>query len=271
MNQPPRNIKDGETASGSVNSVKRIGATVIRPVGPWSISVHSLLNYLECKGFPYSPRAIALDQKREVLSYIDGSVAMRPWPDCLLTEDGISAVSKMLLQYHQIVRGYVPKSDSVWRVPGVRWKKGMIVRHGDLGPWNMVWHSDQLVGLIDWDFAEPGYPIEDVAQIAWDCVPLYPPPKSTQAGVLAHEQTTRLEVLCASYGADISTVINTVDKMQKREFLRLKSIGSTGQEPWRGWMQQGGLQEITDASQWLHDVYQPNTSQPIQLTATNGQ
>ena len=265
MNQPPRNIEDGQTASGSVNTVKRVGNTVIRPSGPWSASVHDLLNYLEYEAFPYSPRAIALalSQDREVLSYIDGNVAMRPWPACLIAESGIVDISRMLLKYHQLVKDYIPASGSAWRVPEVQWKKGMIVRHGDLGPWNMVWKSERLVGLIDWDFAEPGYPIEDLAQIAWDCVPLYPPEKSNWAGVAPDEQMTRLRVLCDSYGVDIGAVIDAVAKMQKREFLRLRSIGNTGKEPWRGRLQNGGLEDIANASQWLYSAYKPSIEQPF--------
>jgi Ser/Thr protein kinase RdoA (MazF antagonist) len=56
-------------------------------------------------------------------------------------------------------------------------------RHGDLGPWNMVWASGTLVGLIDWDFAEPGLAIDDVAQAAWNCVPLRPESVCEAAGI----------------------------------------------------------------------------------------
>ena len=269
MNQPPRDIEDGQTASGSVNTVKRVGSTVIRPAGAWSPSVHNLLNYLDYKAFSYSPSVIALDpnQNRETLSYIDGNVAMRPWPTCLLAESGIVEVAQMLLKYHQAVADYVPKSGKIWRVPDVQWKKGMIVRHGDLGPWNMVWKSEKLVGLIDWDFAEPGYPIEDVAQIAWDCVPLYSPKKSIHAGVRPEEQLPRLKMLCDSYGADMATVIDAVSDMQEKEFRRIKLFGKLGKAPWVMLFKMGGLDEIVEASQWLHSVYKPSVGKPLQSEA----
>ena len=271
MNQPPRKIEDGQTASGSVNTVKRVGNTVIRPAGAWSPSVHRLLNYLDRKSFSYSPSAITLDlnQNRETLSYIDGNVAMRPWPTCLLTENGIIEVAQMLLRYHQAVADYVPASGSVWRVSGVQWKEGMIVRHGDLGPWNMVWKSEKLAGLIDWDFAEPGYPIEDVAQVAWDCVPLYSPKKSIHAGVWPEDQLPRLRTLCKSYGADMATVINAVSDMQEKEFRRIKSFGELGKAPWAKLLKMGGLDEIIAASQWLYSTYKPSVGEPLQSTATN--
>ena len=261
-NSPPRHIEEGQSVSGSVNSIKRVGDTVIRPAGTWSRAVHQLLKHLTSVGFAFSPEVVSLSPDREVLSYIEGEVAMRPWPPCLLEEEGMVAIAQMLLTYHQAVADYVPETDSVWRVPGVQWEDGMIVRHGDLGPWNMVWHSNKLVGLIDWDFAEPGYPIEDLAQIAWDCVPLYSPKKSVQAGVAPSEQKPRLEALCNVYGVETTQVIDQVARMQVREFFRLKSIGATGEEPWLSWLDKGGLQDIASASRWLHEAYSPRVQQP---------
>lgn len=260
MNQPTRNLTDGQTASGSMSTVRRAGDTVIRPAGPWSLAVHDLLHYLENRGFPYSPIALSIgaDRHKEVLSYIEGDVAMRPWPACLLAKEGIIAVSQMLLKYHRLVVDYVPKPKSVWRVPSALWQEGMIIRHGDLGPWNIVWRSGELAGLIDWDFAEPGYIAEDLAQAAWDCVPLYPPEKSIQAGVAPTEQMPRLKTFCRSYGADVDVVIDAVAEMQEKEFLRIEGLGKVAKEPWRTLLQKGGLDEIADASQWLHEVYKPN-------------
>lgn len=203
---PPRNIEDGQSVSGSVNCVKRVRNTVIRPTGAWSSAVHKLLEYLASTGFHYSPKAISLESDREILSYIEGEVAMRPWPMALLAEEGFVAVAQMLLNYHHVIADYVPAPNSVWRISGIHWQKDMVIRHGDLGPWNMVWKANKLVGLIDWDFAEPGYPIEDLAQIAWDCVPLYPPKKGAHAGVAPSEQALRIKILCDAYGVDTMSV-----------------------------------------------------------------
>ncbi|WP_446750665.1 phosphotransferase [Streptomyces sp. WZ-12] len=50
----------------------------------------------------------------------------------------------------------------------------MIIRHGDLGPWNSTWSGDRLSGFIDWDFAAPGHALDDLTQLAWYTVPLRP-------------------------------------------------------------------------------------------------
>jgi aminoglycoside phosphotransferase (APT) family kinase protein len=32
---------------------------------------------------------------------------------------------------------------------------GEIVRHGDFGPWNLVWRDGLPIGILDWDNAWP--------------------------------------------------------------------------------------------------------------------
>ena len=119
------------------------------------------------------PRVLGVDDEgREILSFLAGTVAMRPWPRTLRTDRGVISLGRWLHEYHEAVRSFTPPPDACWYVPDTMWQVGNIVRHGDLGPWNSVWDGDHLVGLIDWDFAEPGDPLEDVAQLAWYAIPL---------------------------------------------------------------------------------------------------
>src|SRR5437879_2964164 len=41
--------------------VVRVGATMRRPVGPWTPAVHALLNHLHAVGFDGAPRVLGLD------------------------------------------------------------------------------------------------------------------------------------------------------------------------------------------------------------------
>jgi len=252
-----RNLENGQVGSGSVNPVQRIGDTVVRPIGEWSSSIHDLLNHLDSADFAFYPKVIEIDRVhgREVLSYIDGDVAMRPWPSCLLSDEGIIAIGKMLREYHQSIRGYAPEVGSRWRDPGAKWQEGMIVRHGDLGPWNMVWKSDTLVGLIDWDLAEPGYGIEDIAQAAWNCVPIRPRKKCMETGVDVSEQALRLRAICEAYGEEIDTVIAAINSLQLKEIERTRELGKAQLEPWRSFLERGDTEEIEAERQWLRATY----------------
>jgi len=40
---------------------------------------------------------------------------------------------------------------------------GQVICHGDFGPWNIVWVGTTPVGLLDFEYARPGDPLDDVA------------------------------------------------------------------------------------------------------------
>ena len=94
-------MQEGESAQGCVNPVVRIGDTVLRPVHRWTPAVHSLLRYLEAVGCSGVPRVLGFDKLgREVLSFIPGEVAQRPWPEVMLEEEGLAEVVRFLARYH---------------------------------------------------------------------------------------------------------------------------------------------------------------------------
>src|SRR5689334_7641104 len=55
--------KEIPLSGGNITGVVRIGQTVRRPIGPWSASVHGLLQYLETQGFEGAPRFLGVDQQ----------------------------------------------------------------------------------------------------------------------------------------------------------------------------------------------------------------
>ena len=66
------------------------------------------------------------------------------------------ALGKALRRYHDVVRAFDPGEEACWRVGCRALEPGEIVCHGDFAPWNTLWTSGSLVGIIDWDMAEPG-------------------------------------------------------------------------------------------------------------------
>jgi len=248
-----RQLEDGQRGRGSVNAVLRVGNTVVRPAGDWSPAVHALLNHLEEAGFPFSPRVLGVQDSppAEVLTYLDGEVSMRPWPPCLCSTEGIVAIAQMLRAYHDAVQSFRPSPDSIWRNPEAAWREGQIVRHGDLGPWNMVWTAGTLTGLIDWDLAEPGEAIEDVAQVAWACIPLRPPGRCVEAGVKVADQAPRLAALCTTYGAQPAEVLQALLALQDAEIATTQTLGDADVEPWTTFLGRGDVPDIRRDRGWL--------------------
>jgi hypothetical protein len=258
MQEGAHMLEDGATLQGSVTTVQRIGDTIRRPVRRWTPAMHALLRHLEAVGFSGAPRVLGYDdQGREILSLLPGEVARRPWPPVLHERRGIIALAGLLHDYHDAVSSFVPAPDAEWYVPDVAWNPGQIVRHGDLGPWNSVWQGDRLIGLIDWDFAEPGMPLEDVAQLAWYLVPLRGEDHWREAGFTRRpDLRTRLETLCEAYGASPIAVLDALNTLQTTEIERTRTLAERGIEPWASFAARGEVTKITAEKAWLTTIWE---------------
>jgi hypothetical protein len=127
------------------------------------------------------------------------------------------------------------------------------VSHGDLGPWNSVWNNETLVGLIDWEFAEPRWPVEDVAEVG---VVLRP---ATGSGGLARGGVTetppfgrRLSVLCEAYGGFmVEEVVDALIQRQQLERRRTLELGGSGVSPWARFLARGDVAQFDEEHAWL--------------------
>jgi len=253
MDEPQ--MEDGTTRTGSVNAVQRIGNTVRRQTGHWTPNVHALLRHLEANGFDRAPRVSGIDEYgREILSYVPGRVALKPWPPEMRHNDGIGELAAWLREYHEIVRDFVPPEPDTWRVPGSIWKAGCIVRHGDLGPGNKIWDRGHLAAVIDWDQAEPGVELDDIAQLAWYTVPLRGNEYAeTVGGFATTDLRERLQILCQTHGQQPSNVLNAAIDIQTRELSRIETLGQREIEPWLSFFNRGDASEIHRERAWTEN------------------
>jgi hypothetical protein len=160
-----------------VGGAVRVGATVRRATGPWTPAVHALLRHLEAAGFDAAPRALGIDERgREVLSYIEGETIGEddPWPAWWRGDDTLVQAIGLLRRFHDVVATFEPPPDARWRVAGSG-DPGARIVHGDWAPYNVVWRDGLVVGVIDWDLARPGEPLDDLAFAAWLWAPLHHP------------------------------------------------------------------------------------------------
>lgn len=141
-------LKGGQTTE----FVVKIDNTVHRSVGPHSEYTHKLLLLLEKKKYPYSPRFLGIDtQGREILTFVEGDVARNiTW-----TDKQLKKVVTMVREFHDATAGSELCADKE------------VVCHRDLAPWNTILHKNEPVGFIDFDGAEPGKRVEDLAYFLW--------------------------------------------------------------------------------------------------------
>ena len=146
----------------------------------------------------------------------------------------------------------MPSDDAVWHVPDLTWQAGDIIRHGDLGPWNTVRRNGTLTGVIDWDFAEPGSRLADIAQLAWHVVPLRGPDFWREVGFEKEPDLgQRLGAICAAYGASASHVVDALLAVQDEDLRRISELGARGIFPWSAFRERGDASQIAKEQSWL--------------------
>ena len=178
---------------GNVGGAVRVGDTVRRPAGPWTPAIHDLLGFLERAGLDGVPRVHGFDDRgREILDFLPGHVydtAVETPSDRVLGE-----ALRWLREYHRVVAAYRPAGVVRWRNSSEELGPGRIVCMHDFAAYNwVVSPDDRFAGVIDWDMAGPGVPLDDVAFAAWGSAPLaIPRPPEWVAG--------RLRLIAESYG-----------------------------------------------------------------------
>lgn len=243
-----------ELTGGTLNRPVRIGDTVRRQPGPGAGAVHELLLHLEAVGFPYASRFLGIDEEgREILSYIPGKAVMRPWPGPFLGLAGLQDVARVVRLLHDAVAGYRPSADVVWFNGRTGLLPGEIVIHGDLGPWNVVVDDGGAVtGIIDWDFAQPGSGLSDIAYLAFYLTMMRGDDVATAAGFTTPpDRRSRLNALAEAYGADPIAVATEAYQVELERACRIRALGPTGQEPWADFLGRGMADEIDKDLGWL--------------------
>ncbi|MEU3459180.1 phosphotransferase [Streptomyces sp. NPDC006733] len=199
MAVPERNDEVVLTGGG-VNHVVRVGSTVRRPVGPWTRTVHALLDHLRAAGFAAAPRAHGFDADgREILDFLPGEVATYPLPEYVRSDATLRTVAVMLRDYHDATVGFAPAADAAWYLPGRAPVE--VICHGDAAPYNCVFRDGRPVAWIDFDTAHPGPRIWDVAYTAYRFVPLTDPGNGDFT-LPVEEQARRLRLFADAYRLD---------------------------------------------------------------------
>ena len=180
--------------------MSKVGDTVRRGTGPWTPAVHALLRHLERVGFDGAPRVLGADERgREVLSYVPGMTPDRASPEAV-TERVLAEVGRLLRRYHEAARGFEHPAGVSWQYPELQ-GVDTVVCHNDVSPRNTVFRSGLPVAFLDWDLASPAPPAWDLAQAAWQFVPLSGDAGCAREGWSSPpDRARRLRILCDGYG-----------------------------------------------------------------------
>lgn len=221
-----------------------------RPCGVWTSTVQSLLRYLREQGVDIVPEPMGTDSDgREVLSYIEGRDQGAPFIPEIQSNDGAERLGRLAARLRDAMSGYPCPPDARWHSSAGAPRPGEAVRHGDLGPWNLLWGADgEIVGVLDWDLAEPSSPLYDTGYLAWFTIPLMDDDRARARG-FSTPPSRRARLAAFARGTELaaSTVLEAA-LATRREYARRIITRQT--EPWTTFHDLGFHENAAADSEW---------------------
>jgi aminoglycoside phosphotransferase (APT) family kinase protein len=241
---------------GNGGAVIREGDTVVRPAGLYDEATITLLRALAVTDLSAPVPVGVSDDGGRVFEWIEGDVGVPPFPAWVMTDQALASAGRLLRCYHQAVT-------TVELPSGLRWSDemadpdgGPIICHNDVCPENVVYRRGQAVALLDFDFAAPGRPLWDLAQMARMWSPLRPRDLVVK-GMEQLDPFHRLTVLAEAYGLPQSDHAEFVEAIVESwrladQFLRRRLAA---REPAfiRSWEPLGGERALETISAWFTD------------------
>ena len=179
----------------------RAGDHGLRPSNPHTPSVHRFLAFLADSGFTGASRPVGVDPDgRERLGFLDGDVAVPPYPAWVQTDAALGSVARLMRRMHDAARSFVPSGHDTWSAEMADPAGGPIVCHNDVCLENVVFRDGGAIGFLDFDFAAPGRPVHDVMCFARMCVPIDDGESAARLGWLPADLPARLRLVADEYG-----------------------------------------------------------------------
>ena len=194
-------------AGDVTEGVVRIGDTVRRPHQATSAAVAAYLKHLESVGFEGAPRYLGRDERgRDVLTFIDGTVAGDPVEPWAATANVLPSVGRLVRAMHDASAGWVPEVELGAHLAGrppapLPDGEQRLVSHKDVTPQNTVLRNDSAVALIDFDLVGWTTRSVDLANTAMHWVPLCDP-RDRGPAYERIDVAGRLRLLLEGYGTD---------------------------------------------------------------------
>ncbi|WP_017568998.1 phosphotransferase [Nocardiopsis halotolerans] len=243
---------------GMMNTVHRHGDRVTRTATPAAQALHTHLRALAETGFDGAPLPLRLHgDGTEELGFIEGDVALPPFPAWALTDDALRSTARLLRRYHQAAARVPVETTAPWSHALADPEGGPILCHNDPCLENIVFRRDQAAALIDFDLAAPGRPVWDVAALAYYAAPALDPVSAAgtphEGGNVPH----RLRVIADAYDLspdDRRTLPETIEHYTATARAFVTERVAAGDAPFvRDLERLGGWRRWDRRQTWLAD------------------
>jgi hypothetical protein len=193
---------------------------------------------------------------RERLVFIEGEVPVAPYPDWSQSDNALASIARLLRGLHDAARGFDPQ--------GLTWNDrladpagGTLVCHNDVELSNVVFRDGIAVALLDFEFAAPGGPVYDVAQLARLCVPMEDDFDQDRIGWRRADRPARLRLVADAYGldrdgrAELLTAMS--DALARIEAAARRSIDAGDPNTVTRMNRTGGIEKYDRRRRWWSD------------------
>ena len=185
--------------------------------------------------------------------FIEGEVPLVPYPGWSQSETALASVARLLRRLHNAGRGFDPQ-DFTWNRALADPAGGTLVCHNDVEPSNVVFHDGIAVALLDFEFAAPGRPVYDVAQLARLWVPIDDDFDQARLGWRPADRPSRLRLVADEYGldrkgrAELLTAMN--DAIDRVEAAVRRSVDAGDLNSVAMWNRTGGSDRYDRRRSW---------------------
>jgi aminoglycoside phosphotransferase (APT) family kinase protein len=190
---------------------------------------------------------------RERLEFIDGDVPSAPYPAWCQSDSTLASIAERLRGLHDASRDFDPRG-LTWNDALADPAGGTIVCHNDVEPSNVVFREGRAVAFIDFEFAAPGRPVYDLAQLARLCVPIESDLDQDRIGWHPANRPARLRLVADAYGLDrdgreelLAAMDVAIDRIEAA--ARRNAIGADEQAVER-LAETGGLEKYDRRRNW---------------------
>jgi Phosphotransferase enzyme family len=238
----------------NAGGVFRSGSDVLRPSNKHSRSILEFLSRLEAVGFDAAPSPVRLEPDgRERLRFIEGSVAVPPYPAWAQSDEALCSVATLIRQLHDASE-LIDTSDLTWSPELADPVGGPLICHNDVCLENVVFREGRAVALLDFDFAAPGRRTYDLAAFSRMCVPVDDEVNAARLGWEPADRPTRLRLVCDAYGLDSVRRSDVLESLSDAithggEFVRRHAeAGEPGFV--QMWNEMGGMERFDRRRRW---------------------
>ncbi len=151
---------------------------------------------------------------RERLRFIEGEVAVPPFPAWVQTDHALSSITDLMRSFHE-ASSRLPVIPAKWSDELADPCSGTMICHNDVCFENVVFRNGEAVALLDFDFAAPGRPLFDLAAFARMCVPIDDDLSASRLGFRELDRPARLRLVAETYGLNAEgrhTLVELLDR-----------------------------------------------------------